>query len=217
MAPTPDDEDGEDGGSGPGRFELRVWDPETDVLAALQARGRPAGADTSLDHYLVGPDRQVNSKVRDGQLEVKRLIETQDGLQRWRPAWSAALPIEHGDTARLLDELGLTVEPAGGSDPDLTPLDVEALSDLVASQPEGVVGTVRKRRQRFELDGLDAEASEVTVEGVAMRCVVVEGTDPSEVARAAGVLGLDGPNRAVHEVVADVVATIPIIDRGSGT
>lgn len=216
MAPT-DGEDREDGGSGPGRFEFRVWDPDDDVLGALEAIGRPTGTDTSVDRYLVGPDREVNLKVRDDRLELKRLIETRDGLQRWRPSWSADLPIDHGDTARLLDELGLDAGPTGGSDPHGTPLDVEELSALVALQPGGHVGTVRKQRQRFELNGLDAEASEVTVEGVAMSCVVVEGTDPSEVARAARSIGLDGPNRAVHEVVADVMTKMPTTDRGSGT
>lgn len=190
----------------PGRFELRVWDPDPDAVEALVDRGRPNGAETTEDRYLVGPDRTVNAKLRDGCLEVKRLTGTSGRLERWRPDWSTTLPIDRRAARRLLAELGLRHGSTGMRIGARPPLSEPQVSELVASYSHGRVGIVRKRRRHYLLDGVRAEVTDMAAAGDLLRCVVLEACEPEKVRAMADSIGLDGPNRAVHQVVAELAA-----------
>lgn len=181
-----------------GRYELRIWNPSTTTPRAMVDAGRIVGTDSSHDLYLVGPNLKVNAKVRGQVLDVKHMLETSGRLQRWCPAWSAELPLAAEDVARLLEELGLT-----DNEPVRRVERVEDLASQVAGRPGGIVAAVQKYRRRLDIDGTAAEVTEVTFGDRNERCVAVEGEDPEALHLLTRKFGLDGPNTAMNEHVAE--------------
>lgn len=104
--------------------------------------GEPTGADQTRDRYLITPDPGANIKISQGELQVKRLLTIDRGFQRWAPVWKTLVPLWPQDLRRLFREGGIEI------------------------QFEHLPGcwwvSVSKVRQRFEIDGSPAEATEVT-------------------------------------------------------
>ncbi len=195
------------------RYELRVWGRLQDVRRRLDALGVHTGDSTTTDLYLVGPDTRVNAKLRDRRLDVKHLIETRAGFQRWTPEWSSDLPLPAPARERLWSELGLSL-PDGRH---RAPLDRSALEGAIGDAAGAAAIAVDKQRRHFELDGVAAEASAFDIVGVRCWTVVVEDVDIERLERVRVKLGLDGPNVAVNEMVAAAAAFAPTgEDRGPG-
>ena len=182
-----------------GRMEYRIWDPMPCCVERLAAMGTPAGVDERTDVYLVGPDHTVNAKVRDEALEVKRLVGSTWGFQRWRPDPAVELPLTSKQLALLLLDLGIT-----GSDVEGW-IDREQIDprEILAGSPTGHVVTVGKRRQRYELGTARAEFTEVEFPGLARSSIAVEAIDPETVRQATERLKLVGENRPMHRAAAD--------------
>lgn len=187
-----------------GRFELRVWDVGPEIVDALAGAHHVDEPETRVDCYLVGPNRSVNAKIRDRALEVKRLVATCDGLQRWRPDAPREAPLTRDGVTALLDDLGLS-DPAGRGLRRGPRVDIDTLVAIVSSQPDGVAAAVRKWRRRLRVDGVRTECTSVEIGGVVRSCVAIESVQPDEVNRIADRIGLAGTNRAVHDMVAEVL------------
>lgn len=181
------------------RFEYRVWDEPACCVSRLTAWGTFAGVEERTDVYLIGPDPTVNAKVRDSRLEVKRLIGSTRGLQRWRPDAPVQLPLTSEQFALLLLDLGIT-----GSDVE-TWIDQERLDPraVLSNSPTGDVVTAQKRRRRYELDAARAEFTEVDFFGRSYASIAVEAADAETVKRAKNRLGLIGENRPMHCAAAE--------------
>ena len=90
----------------PERFEYRIWGR---AFADLPA---PDEVAPSAEVYLLTERDGVNAKLRGGALEIKRLLGTRDGLQRWLPALRCPLPLPARVIAQdLCPALGLAPPP----------------------------------------------------------------------------------------------------------
>lgn len=183
------------------RVEFRVWDPPDASVSTLMRRGVPNGRDERHDVYLVGPDHTVNAKVRDSSLEVKRLIGTDGGLQRWRPDAPIELPLTDAQLDALLDDLG-AARTATRTWSELDRLDP---GTVVAATTDGMAIAVAKRRQRFDVGSVRAEFTEARFFGEPHSSIAVEAPEEDAVRQAIGELDLVGENRPMHRAAADAM------------
>jgi len=130
------------------RWEHRVWfDGPAEPLERLAREGEEVGAEYRTDTYLLGPDAALLPKLRDNaRFEVKRLLETKDGLERWRAETSLPFPVSGANVYRVL--------PGVPSESLRSP---EALLAYAATLEGMRVVAVRKHRRRYALDEGEAE------------------------------------------------------------
>lgn len=206
------------------RYEWRIWGPElTEPRARLDRLGSSTEVKMSDDLYLVGPNRNVNAKVRNDVVETKVLVDVQAGFEQWRPDFSEVLPAPASAVARLLADLGLrrsaldqpdqkdafgVDDPldSGTSSPELSgegTVDRSLLIALVSKS--GLAVPVRKRRHHFTVGAMAiAEAVEVSVGDRTVWTVAIESTDVDELVRLRHELALDGVNIPIHVKVGEL-------------
>ena len=148
----------------------------------------------------MGPADDVNAKVRQGSVEVKRLIDLESGFQRWQPEWSADLPIKASTVIRLFQELGASTPALSG-----TSVDESQLGGLVDADPELYKAEVVKRRRFYSVDGVLAETTLTRFEPTKqfVPTVVIEGPDLDDLEPLLSDLSMDeADNTPMNEAVA---------------
>jgi hypothetical protein len=183
----------------PERFEYRIWG------AAFAGLPAPDEVAESAEVYLVPEQTGVNVKFRSGALEIKQLLGTQDGLQRWLPALRCRLPLPAGVIAQdLCAALGVVAPPLTRQHYALDQLLAEVVPALVAIR----VVPLSKRRRSFEKAGARAERTRVSVGEITLESVAVEAERFDLAARATNQLGLR------HAPNLDYVAALRLILAG---
>jgi hypothetical protein len=160
------------------RYEFRIFGTCLDMAEQrLRALAPCESISESRDIYLLHGDgvHEMNVKIRRGKLEIKRLIDRHQGLERWRPDGQWEFPI----AADILRE---TRWP--GTWPDQLP----ALPSMISgSDLLRLVGrrdvslqraNVAKRRFRFYLPPCRAELDQLLVNGAAIESLALESEDP---------------------------------------
>ena len=170
----------------PERFEYRIWG------RAFAELPTPDDVAPSVQVYLMSEQGGVNAKLRGGALEIKRLLGTRDGLQRWLPALRCPLPLP----ARVIAQ---DLCPAlGVARPSLTRrrYDAEELCAEVVPALAGVRAVrLCKRRRQFEVAGARAERTRVALGEITLESVAIEHERFDRAARAAEQLELQrAPN-----------------------
>jgi hypothetical protein len=173
------------------RFEFRVF---ARCLGLAEQRLRAmAPCDTiseSREIYLL-PQEDIcdrNIKIRDGRLEVKRIIDRQGGLERWQPDGHWGFPVAR-ETLRHAHSSGdmlarLQLLPAT--------LSREALLRAVARRSLPLYrANVWKRRFRFSPAGCRAELDQLLVNGAAVESLAVESENPQAVLEVRAALRLE--------------------------
>lgn len=192
-----DDDDNADS-DGIGRFEYRVWGKHPKARKLLGKMATTETRERIEDCYLLVEDPSWNAKIRDNTLKIKRLIEEDEGFERWtsgkhRSAESTPSPFDE-----LFDELRLD-RPQRGKRYDLP----KAIAQLDPRLGVRAV-FVSKDRQRFRIGGLRAEVTDIKVEDTkqVLRTLSIEGDDLEELVTLRDRLGLRGePNTPVHAVI----------------
>jgi hypothetical protein len=176
------------------RYEYRCFAPAFGLVEArLRAAGGPPSIRESSEIYFVSQfDRRHNVKIRDGQLDIKVLLEVRHGLERWNPLPRRDFPLDDGELARILG-------PALGSEDQLPSGSGESAGRLAKSLSGEVAGVVVvelfKRRFGFVVDGCIAEYAEVTLGGATIRTACIESVDLEQARRVVAEIGLDAyPN-----------------------
>lgn len=171
------------------RYEFRVFAADLGVIEArIRARATLSRYRESLDTYLLLPGRpDQNLKIRDGVLELKRLLQRDRGLEQWHPEFRQEFPVP---AARLLERLEgrlvLHEPPAEVGD-----WDAESFVHWVADPCIGVgVASLFKQRFGFELDGCLVEIDRLLVNGARLMSAAVESAEPEAVLALRDRLGL---------------------------
>lgn len=185
------------------RFEFRVWNPADEIRERLRSLGRHTGRSTIRDCYVLAYQRDVNAKIRGDALEIKRLLERQARLERWRPEWEARAPFTPAAVRRLFGEFGLS-SPLDGSQP----VSVDRLVSELRGHDHLDAAWVTKSREFFDVGEVSGEFTELTIDDHARRLstVAIEGTDPDAVIELRHELELEGmENIAVYRAVREAV------------
>lgn len=186
------------------RYEYRAFAPSFGLVAErLRRRGRRRDVVDSDEVYLIardGPD--ANVKLRDGRLQIKRLIDRVDGLERWTPDADEAFPLRPAFVHEtLLPALGLAGSALTGPLPDR--VDAAALLEAVARRDAGPwPASVCKRRFRLDLDEGPAEIDELQINRAAIGSLAAESEDPQALRALCAAIGLDAyPNLSVPRAI----------------
>ncbi len=165
----------------PERFEYRIWGTAFPELPA------PDAASESAELYLLPEHDGINAKVRRNALEIKRLLGTRRGLQRWLPALRCPMPLPAAVIAQdLCPALGVPPPRLERRHYDLAQLTEEVAPAL----PRVVVVPLSKRRRLLEVAGARAERTQVTVGTLAFESIAVEAESFKTASRAADRLNL---------------------------
>lgn len=172
-----------------GRYEFRVWGND---LAHLFARLREASAleeiEDGTESYIVSSlGSPFNTKIRSGQLDIKRLIKTYKRLELWRPYLKKQFPLSrHTMREEVRSILSLNWQGAWPSSYALDPF----IAEVIESSPHLTLVPLHKTRYRFTIESCAAEFTDVTVGGVRLETVAVESERVAAVLRAVTRLGL---------------------------
>jgi hypothetical protein len=170
------------------RYEFRVWDIDLEpVRQLLFERGSLFERRHSSETYVVSQVEEINVKIRAGVIDIKQLLDVSGVLQRWRPVFKAAFPLDAAVVAASVFErlnAGQPVLPGGAMD--------EAAFISAAETLEGtIVVSVRKDRSLVSFGSCRGEASLVQIEGTVYETIAVESADPHAVEVAAASLGIE--------------------------
>ena len=172
------------------RYEYRAFAPSFGIVEQrLRAAGGAPSIRESNEVYLVSRMDEVHSvKIRDGQLDIKVLVNESHGLEQWDPRYKLDFPLSELTLAEVLaPSLGIS-----SSLPAAAATSAEALVATLHTAVEGVVAVdLFKRRFGYLVEDCIAELAEVSFNGAAIRTVCVESTDARQVAQVAARLGLD--------------------------
>jgi exopolyphosphatase/guanosine-5'-triphosphate,3'-diphosphate pyrophosphatase len=156
-----------------------------DVLGPLE----PSSVQDSDEVYLLSTKSDASVKVRDGLMDVKRLIEVNDdGLELWTPVMKAVFPLAADEAASVLTALNVAVPDRRR---DSYALEV-FVSEMVRPQPDLRTVEVHKRRTRYVVDECMVEMTEVRADESSTHTLALESVDPLTVTSMIGRLGLDG-------------------------
>jgi len=193
------------------RFEFRVWGTGfDDVATRLREAAEYRKTRTTSETYLVASPAAVhaNPKIRDDKLDVKSLVEVNQGFERWGVRLKTRFPVE----AEVLSDdvlplLGAT-PPALGR--DRYSLD-HLLDEVIGPHPDLTAVAVTKRREVYRLNGCPAEISDVTIAGRTLQTIAIESLDLEALEAARSLLGLDDHEnvsypRAIGEVLGSALA-----------
>jgi hypothetical protein len=171
----------------PPRWEWRIFGAD---LSALEARlGAPLDLPKRSDEiYLLNATTPHSAKIRDGALEVKRLLRVDgDGLELWRPAFRADFPLSAAQLARAAAALALPSPPLRADAYDRERFLSAVVAECRALQPI----FVRKARRRYAFCGCAAESVRAQIGAVPLDSVAVESADAARLRDALRALGVD--------------------------
>ncbi len=174
------------------RYEYRGFAPDFGIVERrMREGGEPTAIRESREVYLVSRDSEKwNIKFRNGQLDVKKLIDRSGEFEQWEPQVKIDLPVATDSLCEILaPTLGLSQNDLLGGNKVL-PFD-ELLGQLHANCPQVVIVDLFKRRFGFEIGDCLAEMAEVRINGAAIRTACIESTNLAELKRLAYSLGLD--------------------------
>jgi len=156
--------------------------------------------------YATGAERNI--KIRDGKLELKRLIETHQGLERWQPAGQWAFPVAL-DTLRdalhhdnILNQAHTLPAMLSGSD----------LLRLVATAEVPLYrANVYKCRFRFSFPDCRAEFDQLRINDAAIQSIAIESANPQAVLELQATLRLeDCENQSYPLAISRILGITPL-------
>ena len=156
-----------------GRWEWRGFGAGNEAAERRLEELTPNGIEESDETYLLSVRSDASVKIRDGLLDVKRLVQVSDeGLQQWIPIAKDPFPEDAAKLATALEELGVDI-PLAREAYTLA----EVMDEVVAPCPDLHPVEVHKTRRRYTIDGCMAELTDAHVEGRDARTIAIESED----------------------------------------
>jgi hypothetical protein len=198
------------------RFEFRVFGQCFDEAEQRLRALAPCNAiQESREIYLVGDEHMdwQNIKIRDGKLELKRLVERRSDLERWSPSGQWPFPIP----ASVMQELLVANDGSNGEESLPPELSKQQVLELATGPPLPLSrANVCKRRFRFELAGCRAEVDQLLVNGASIGSLAIESEDPDRVLELRSALRLsDRENLAYPLGLGRILGLRPLPDATS--
>lgn len=170
------------------RYEFRVWDTDLEaVRRSLFDRGSLFERRHSSETYVVSHVEGINVKIRAGVIDIKQLLDVRGTLERWRPVFNAAFPLDASVVAASV------FGPLGAGQPAMPggAMDEAAFITAAEKLDEAIVVSVRKDRSLVSFGSCRGEASFVQIDDTVYETIAVESADPHAVEAAAADLGID--------------------------
>jgi len=142
----------------------------------------------SSEKYILSRNSNENCKVRDELMDIKSLQQINDDkLEQWYPTLKEGFPLSQETITMLCKDFFKVEVPAM----DKEAYDFEAYIELCKSVKDLVVVDVYKERSIYVINEAIVEIAETKFNGVPMRTICVEHTDPENVINVVRMLGAD--------------------------
>jgi len=142
----------------------------------------------SSEKYILSRNSNENCKVRDELMDIKSLKQINaDKLEQWYPTLKEGFPLSQETITMLCKDFFKVEVPAM----DKEAYDFEAYIALCKTVKDLVVVDVYKERSIYVINEAIVEIAETTFNGVPMRTICVEHTDPENVINVVRMLGAD--------------------------
>lgn len=171
------------------RWEWRCFGPALKSIADAAAMPADLIPRDSAERYILELSGLVsrNIKIRDGLLDVKRLLRTSpDGLELWAPVMKAPFPLERQKVAELFDA---RAAPGGLTRQSYTA--EQLVDDIVIPCRDLRLVDVNKSRRGFAFADCLAEFAELRLGVLNLQSFSLEHEDAERVRAALRSLGLD--------------------------
>ena len=143
----------------------------------------------SSEKYILSANSNENCKVRDELMDIKSLQQINDDkLEQWYPTLKEGFPLSQETITKLCNDFFKVEVPAM----DKEAYDFEAYIELCKSIKDLVVVDVYKERSIYVINEAIVEIAETKFNGVPMRTICVEHTDPENVINVVRMLGAEG-------------------------
>lgn len=142
----------------------------------------------SSEKYILSRNSNENCKVRDELMDIKSLQQVNDDkLEQWYPTLKEGFPLSQETITMLCKDFFKVEVPAM----DKEAYDFEAYIELCKTVKDLVVVDVYKERSIYVINEAIVEIAETTFNGVPMRTICVEHTDPENVINVVRMLGAE--------------------------
>lgn len=177
------------------RWEWRTFSADLSAIEAEIGLAIQTPPRRSEEIYLLSSASPHSAKIRDGALEVKRLLEVDaDGLELWSLAFEAAFPLDAAALARAYEALDLPPPPIPPKSYDLRAF----LDEIVAGGEALRPVVVKKARRRFIFFDCAAELVRLRIGDVGQESFALEHRKPARVLAALRELGLDARRNVAY-------------------
>ncbi len=171
------------------RFEFRTFAQELGLVERnMRAQSPVEKIRESAETYIMSRgNNSNNTKIRDQLMDIKVLVQEQQGLEQWNPRTKASFPM---NVASIRDE----VFPALGVRPPAFDREVytleQYLREIIGPHSELVAVHVFKRRFAFTVNECIAEIADVYINGARVRTANVESVDCQAIQEARQLVNL---------------------------
>jgi hypothetical protein len=190
------------------RFEFRSFGSDFEEVAKQMARLSAKVPQnylrrTSEEIYIVSKYTDINNtKIRDGKMDIKTLIQVVDGLEQWNPLMKGEFPM-------LAEMLETSVFPAFHVEiPKREKVDytIGEFLTIVKTHPDLHTVTVKKERFGYMVNNTICEYARLSINNIMYSTVSTESTNIDDIKKTIKDLGLEGVEninylRAVKRIV----------------
>ncbi|HON54998.1 MAG TPA: hypothetical protein PLG03_05585 [Bacteroidales bacterium] len=178
------------------RFEFRTFGQDFSKAIARMARlsvpvPEKVWERFSDEIYIISRTNDINNtKIRDGKMDIKTLVQSIDGLEQWNPLMKGEFPIS-GDILRK------EVFPAFMVDIDITKLDkdfytYEEFILMIKAHPDLQAVRVHKQRWGYMVNDTICEAGAILINGAKVMTLSSESTEIEDIKKTIKDIQIDG-------------------------
>lgn len=172
------------------RFEFRLFAQHFGEAEQWLRQQTESGAlrESEESYILSRKTNRMNAKIRFNSLDIKELLDVDDGLELWYPRLKMEFPV----TGEMVED---EVLPLLGVQLAIRfdELNIEEfLEKVVFTSQDLLLAQIRKRRQAYVMDNCLVELADVLVNGAFIRTLGLESEDKEALAAAIKSLGLEG-------------------------
>lgn len=165
-----------------GRFEFRTFGQSLENAASRMARlSDPLPEDAwekySEEWYILSKsNEEYNMKIRNGQIDVKKLVRKVNGLEQWKPVLKQMFPVSSFYAGQLF-------ELSGADIPDLEQRDYafDELFRMLLEHDQLQLVEVKKHRFAYKVNNCICETATVLFNGAMLNTVSVESDNAAQV------------------------------------
>ena len=177
------------------RFEFRTFGQRFDEqIYRMQRLSTPVPEKVwerySEEIYIVSKTNDKNNtKIRDGKMDIKTLVQVKDGLEQWNPLMKGEFPI----TKEVLEK---DVFPAfmveGLPELEKDEYTLEEFLDIIKSHPDLQAVRVKKQRFGYMVNDTICEVANVLINGARVITLNSESTEIEDIKKTLKDVKLEG-------------------------
>jgi hypothetical protein len=171
------------------RWEYRIFAEKlNEVEAKIREFSELENTKQSSEVYLISAAaNEHNVKVRDSNLDIKKLMDQNDGFEQWHPIHKSPFPINSDIiTNELFPALNAKVPAMERTEYTFQ----QFIDELIIRHPQLYIVQVSKVRHTFFVNDCKTEVADVVINNAEIRTVSIESEDIEKLKMTAKMLGI---------------------------